>query len=1576
MKPKLLNALLIALVLASHNHALAQPAVAAKTAFETPLALDNLDLAAFAQWTDGAETPVALKDGPRHVSWTQNSAPEWDGVRFGASNTPGVRHLRIAFKAPLAIGSVLVRAGGQLSVLKAAAPYPGNLADDAQWIPATRLKGGEVSRAEAGNEDYALWTLPPNTSTRALRFTHTAAPTDNTYAGWLGGIFVMSERMTNIAPQAVATTSARDEVAAKINNGSNDGTWGIWDNGAQGAALPVAERPEWIILTWPRAVSLRGLNALWAGFGATDVQAYSGPADKHPREAGNADWKTIRTFDAIENQYPRALGPNWMDFGQTVTTRAIRLRLTQVTKEGHGHLNGNTKGGKRVWLGELMALQPLDAADVKTAILPPLPVVAAPHPPIPIRFTLPTAGYVTLVIEGQSGKRVRNLVAETLFPAGPNVVWWDGMDDLLRDEEAAKHGLYHIPAQFVQPGAYRVRGLYRKAIDLHYEFSIYSAGQPAWETADGTGGWLTNHTPPSSALFVPARAAPGGKPLVYLGSYISEGGSGLAWVSLNGRKQGGRGWIGGNWTAAPYLARDAGDKAAPDAFAYVGAAWEGELRLTALTAGGDKAILKPPFKFPGTTEQEKKDSSMLGGIAVHNGLLAASLPKQNQLLLVDAALHAQRAVVPLTDGRGLAFDNQGRLLALSGTKLLRYTLPASFSAATRLSSVGWTASASTRTEEAAKAIDADANSRWSTNAAQAPGQWFSLDMKAPQTFSRVVLSSSADRDLPSGYEVAVSDDGQLWNNIAAGQGAPSVTSINLPPTSARFLKITQTGTTTDSFWSLNALELFNVPAGANAAAFPAPQVLVDNLEDPQGITLDAAGNIYVSDRGNSHQVKVFEPTGKLLRAIGHAGAPKAGPYDAQHMNNPKGLAIDAENKLWVAEEDYQPKRVSVWTTEGKFVNAFYGPSEYGGGGTLDPQDKTRFYYHGIEFKLDWKTGANAPVNVLFRPGPQELPVPNGYGSGGVPETPLYLNGRRYLTNCFNSNPTNGAAIAMLWLEKNGIAVPVAALGHANDWDLLKGDIFKPRWPAGVDLKGDRGKNQTAFCWSDASGDGLMQPDEVTFVKKATGGITVMPDLSFVASRVDDASMRFAPQKFTAQGVPLYDLSAGQTLVAGAQPPASSGGDQALVGTDGWTIHTNAPKPFSPFSLGGSKNGAALWSYPSPWPGLHASHEAPPPSFPGQVIGHTRLIGNMVTPKRGEAGPLWAVNGNMGNMYIFTQDGLFVAQLFQDVRQAKTWTMPIAERNMRVNNLSLHDENFWPTINQTSDGQIYLNSSLPNIVRVDGLESIRRLPAMPLRVTADDLKNAQSYFVQSEAQRQQNQGTGTLQVALRAAPPVVDGKLDDWAGSDWASIDKSGVAANFDSNSKPYDVAGAVTIAGDRLYAAWRTGDANLLRNTGEVSNAPFKTGGALDLMLGANPAADAKRPNPVEGDARLLITQVKGKTLAMLYRAVVPGTKEPVPFSSPWRTINIDRVDDISDKVQFASADGNYEISIPIAALNLKADAGQSIKGDIGILRGNGFQTLQRVYWSNKATGITADVPSEAQLTPQLWGKWEFKNAP
>ncbi len=511
----------------------------------------DLDPAAFADWVDGLARPMPQKNGPRHVVWTRDTAPEWDGAAYGDSKIPGPRHLRIGFTSPLLVGAVLVRGGGQLSALRPGAAYPGDPSGAAQSAPAQRQVKGRIGDDEVSQDEYAVWVFPTALATRALRFTHTARPTDTAYAGWLGGVYVLADRLSNVAPQGVVRTDVNGESAARINDQSYNSCWNAWDNGPEGQSQAVSpEHPVDVVLAWPREVSLCGLNALWAGFAAADVQLYRGPADRPPREATEADWQTIKTFDKIQNQYPRALGVNGMGFGRAILTRAVRLRITKGPSESHPHLQGKSKEGKRVWLGELLALQPLGDADLSTSILAP-PAQLAVHPPIPVRLTLQQAGYVTLVIDDLQGRRVRNLVSQTRLPAGENVIWWDGTDDLGRDPEAARHGVYRIPGRLVAPGEYRVRGLVYPGIDLRYEFSVYNGGSPAWPTADHTGGWLTNHTPPSSALYVPGDQAPGGKPLVYLGSYVSEGGDGLAWVDLEGRKQGGVGWVGGAWTGAP-----------------------------------------------------------------------------------------------------------------------------------------------------------------------------------------------------------------------------------------------------------------------------------------------------------------------------------------------------------------------------------------------------------------------------------------------------------------------------------------------------------------------------------------------------------------------------------------------------------------------------------------------------------------------------------------------------------------------------------------------------------------------------------------------------------------------------------------------------------------------------------------------------------------------------------------------------------------------------------------------------------------------------------------------------------------
>ena len=120
------------------------------------------------------------------------------------------------------------------------------------------------------------------------------------------------------------------------------------------------------------------------------------------------------------------------------------------------------------------------------------------------------------MIDDAPGKRVRNLVSETKYPAGDNVVYWDGLDDLGRDPDAAGHAIYYVPGRMVAPGTYKVRGLTRDTINLRYEMAPYTHGNPPWNNGDPASEWLANHTPPQSALFVPS-VGKDKKPTVLIG---------------------------------------------------------------------------------------------------------------------------------------------------------------------------------------------------------------------------------------------------------------------------------------------------------------------------------------------------------------------------------------------------------------------------------------------------------------------------------------------------------------------------------------------------------------------------------------------------------------------------------------------------------------------------------------------------------------------------------------------------------------------------------------------------------------------------------------------------------------------------------------------------------------------------------------------------------------------------------------------------------------------------------------------------------------------------------------------------
>ncbi|MGD8238931.1 MAG: hypothetical protein PVH68_10295, partial [Armatimonadota bacterium] len=358
----------------------------------------------------------------------------------------------------------------------------------------------------------------------------------------------------------------------------------------------------------------------------------------------------------------------------------------------------------RIALGVVLAIVPSLAAPEAADDL---------HAPIPIRFTLDHPGHVTIVIEDARGRRVRNLIAATHFDAGEHTVWWEGLDD--GESIKLPRGAVHRIAnrRLVEPGTYRARGLCRNGVDLVYEFSVNTGGDPPWfvgreSAASGgePGGWLADHSPPADVLYLPGdrpphyRAArlfvdrdgyapdetlliPSGPPLVMLCSPISEAGHGLVWCDLTGRKVAGiRSYgHGGRWFPGGYvLARDEGEDAVPGTYAYYGVPFRSSAhelkrgRIYIQAVPSDTTVHEPEFTWP----TERGDmAAVFGGMAVRNGILVVALRWRNKLALVDvrSVTPEQRGkelgLVDVPDPGGLAFDQQGRLLVVSGNRLLR-----------------------------------------------------------------------------------------------------------------------------------------------------------------------------------------------------------------------------------------------------------------------------------------------------------------------------------------------------------------------------------------------------------------------------------------------------------------------------------------------------------------------------------------------------------------------------------------------------------------------------------------------------------------------------------------------------------------------------------------------------------------------------------------------------------------------------------------------------------------------------------------------------------------------------------------
>ncbi|MCY2991148.1 MAG: hypothetical protein NTY19_25210 [Planctomycetota bacterium] len=749
------------------------------------------------------------------------------------------------------------------------------------------------------------------------------------------------------------------------------------------------------------------------------------------------------------------------------------------------------------------------------------------------------------------------------------------------------------------------------------------------------------------------------------------------------------------------------------------------------------------------------------------------------------------------------------------------------------------------------------------------------DKKAASCAGLAVFNDRAVISLP--------DDGQLLIvDVLKGKLAATVPMST--PEGVAFLPTGELLVISDK--TVRRFPAFDLATAATTLITDRAQTVVgQGLDDPRCLRLFGE-RLFVSDWGSSQQVKLFDLAGKPLGAIGKAGLPRVGRYDEAHMHQPAGCwlvtpedagrtafdgAPPGQPVLWVAEADMRPKRLSVWTLDGKLLKAFYGPPGYGGGGFLDAADKTRFFYDDMEFRLDWEKGESRLVNVYARGA---LPLP-----GGMPETPIVIGGRRYLVNTFTPPGVQagpGFVSVYLYSEQGELrpAAVVGSLGSMRDWPPLKTAALEALC-----------KGQNLLAWSDLNADGAVQAKECS-VSDATGSGDLMVDPTLRVST--GSGFVVAPTRFTDAGMPVYDLA---TLASAVEPKTAGG---PLFSSDGWLISVGLP-------IRGVRSGSPAWTYPQTHAGIQGSQPAGPPEYPGHVIGTTHLAGCTVTPKAGDAGEVWTVIGNRGNLFMFTTDGLFVTELFRDRIAAGHGSGPDpvvgptdAKRGLSLKEMSLGEEAFWPSITQTKDGEIYLvaGHGFSAICRVTGLDTVKRLPPQTIELTPALVETARQQRVRRQQAEIAASGPKSLTVGLSRAVVTVDGQADDWTKAAFVPIADA--------------LKGAMQVSGDRLHvvvmASGNARYADYLTNVTAVDNLLFKGGGALDLQLGINPKADPKRQQPVAGDLRLLVARVGGKTKAMLYRQVVPGTQEPETFISPVKRVSIDRIDDVSDAVQVAAS--------------------------------------------------------------------------
>jgi hypothetical protein len=474
-------------------------------------------------------------------------------------------------------------------------------------------------------------------------------------------------------------------------------------------------------------------------------------------------------------------------------------------------------------------------------------------------------------------------------------------------------------------------------------------------------------------------------------------------------------------------------------------------------------------------------------------------------------------------------------------------------------------------------------------------------------------------------------------------------------------------------------------------------------------------------------------------------------------------------------------------------------------------------------------------------------------------------------------------------------------------------------------------------------------------------VGVAPDLTIYQKSLDGGFnvWRLPVVDWTESGAPVYDGPNAELIIR----DPDHGFSNCIWADSRGNLLSNSTGGMMMFSPEGKR----LWRYPNPYAGVHASHQATR-SDRGMLIGPLFVIGSLQVEGLGE---VFAFNGNLGQAFLMTTDGLYVGSLFRDARSAPDALPAKPVRGESHRNTTMGGEWFGGQLfRNPRDGKSYIvgehHSAGGNcIYEMTGLDEAKRLADIEITFSPEAHAEAQAMAgPDTDAEEQEN--PLVVQMGRPNAAVNVDG-----IGSEY---DSSGLAVARFEKDGAHQATATVSYDDTNLYLFYSVHDDSPLRNSGRHGiNELFKSGDCVLFELGTLRDVEDTSSKVQRGDWRLLLAKKENKHVAVLYNYVSDSTNTWIEISSGLGALRIDEFKEVTG-AQIASrlTKGGYELeaSIPLDELGFRPESGKEYRGDFGVVYSDlkGTTNRLRMHWATRDTGLVSDAYNEAQVRPAQWG--------